>query len=71
MVIPTYFQLRTTVNLMSQQSTQSQPTQAVYFFLFCFYFAYYLFFHHIKGMPKTSWKYSLNAENICIFNVSM
>lgn len=32
MVIPTYFQLRTTVNLMSQQSTQSQPTQAVYFF---------------------------------------
>lgn len=34
MVIPTYFQLRPTVNLMSQQSTQSQPTQAVYFFYF-------------------------------------
>lgn len=70
MVIPTYFQLRTTVNLMSQQSTQSQPTQAVYFFCL-FLFCLLSFFHHIKGMPKTSWKYSLNAENICIFNVSM
>lgn len=70
MVIPPYFQLRPTVNLMSQQSTQSQPPQAVYFF-FLFLFCLLSFFHHIKGMPKTSWKYSLNAENICIFNVSM
>lgn len=51
MVIPTYFQLRTTVNLMSQQSTQSQPTQAVYFFV-CFYFAYYLFSITLKECQK-------------------
>lgn len=34
MVIPTYIQLRTTVNLMSRQSTQRQPTQAVDFLFF-------------------------------------
>lgn len=36
---------------MSQQSNQSQPTQAVYFFV-CFYFAYYLFSITLKECQK-------------------